>query len=283
MFFSDKGKCYWLKVHQIPQAGRAAKGKAIVNLLGIEPGEKIKAMVPVKEFVDGQFIMTATRKGRVKKTKLMAFSHPRKNGIKAVGIYEGDELIEAELTDGDQDIVLATTAGQAIRFPEGEVRPSGRGAHGVRGIRLAKKHDKVVGMVIVRREAGLLVVSKNGFGKRTLVSDYRVTHRGGQGVVTLKTTGRNGSVVGMKEVVEDDELMMITRNGVIIRLPVNGVRIIGRNTQGVKLINLDPGDQLIDVERVVPSTVENEENEENEDGEGNEEEQEASETGGSEE
>ena len=253
LFFSDKGKCYWLKVHQIPQAGRLSKGKAIVNLLGIEPGEKIMAKVPVTEFVKGKYIVTASRSGLVKKTDLMAFSNPRRTGIRAIGIYEDDELIGAELTDGEQDIVLATSSGQAIRFPESEIRTSGRGAHGVRGIRLRKKHDRVVGMVIVRREASLLVVSQNGFGKRSLISDYRVTHRGGQGVVTLKTAGRNGPVVGLKEVVDTDELMLITRNGVIIRLPVSGVRIIGRNTQGVKLINLDPGDLLIDVERVVAS------------------------------
>lgn len=269
LFFSDRGKCYWLKVHQIPPAGRISKGKAIVNLLGIDPEEKIKAMVPVTEFVEGQFIVTATRLGQVKKTKLMAFSNPRQPGIRAVGIYDDDELIEAELTDGEQDIVLATTSGQAIRFPESEIRSSGRGAHGVRGIRLKRKNDRVVGMIVVRREASLLVVSQNGFGKRSLISDYRVTHRGGQGVVTLKTVGRNGPVVGLKEVIDEDELMLITRNGVIIRLPVSGVRIIGRNTQGVKLINLDPGDLLIDVERVVAAPgVEEDEAEDGNEAEG---------------
>jgi len=251
LFFSDAGKCYWLKVHQIPQAGRASRGKAIVNLIQIEQGEKIKAYVPVKEFSEGQYIIMATRKGHVKKTDLMAFSRPRKNGIIAVGIRENDELISAELTDGEQDIILATRSGMAIRFHENEVRPSGRGAQGVIGIRMKKKNDTVVGMVVVKREASLMVVSENGFGKRTMLSDYRVTHRAGQGVVTLKTQGRNGPVVGVAEVVDDEELMLITRNGVIIRLPVNGVRIIGRNTQGVKFINLDPGDKVKDVERVV--------------------------------
>ncbi len=266
LFFSDKGRCYWLKVHQIPQAGRTAKGKAIVNLIQIESGEKIKATVPIREFQEGQYIMMCTRSGHVKKTDVMAFSRPRRNGIIAVGIWEGDELISAELMEADQDIVLATSSGMAIRFTESEVRASGRGAHGVIGIRLRKKDDRVVGMVVVRREASLIVVSENGYGKRTLLSDYRVTHRAGQGVVTLKTHGRNGSVVGMAEVVEDDELMLITRNGVIIRLPVNGVRVIGRNTQGVRLINLDPGDKVKDVERVVFSASdEDEENEEEED------------------
>ncbi len=269
--FSDKGKCYWLKVHQIPQAGRLSRGKAIVNLIAIEPGEKIKAMVPVAQFTPGTFIVMATRQGYVKKTDLMAFSNPRKVGILAIGVREGDELIDAELTDGQQDIILATSSGLAIRFPEAEVRETGRGAQGVIGIRLRGPEDRVVGMVVVRREASLLVVSENGYGKRTMLSDYRVTHRGGMGVVTLKTSGRNGSVVGIKEVVDDEELMLITRNGVIIRLPVSGVRIIGRNTQGVRLINLDPGDQVIDVERVVSSDGDEEpEAEPEEAGEGDE-------------
>jgi DNA gyrase subunit A len=267
LFFSDRGKCYWLKVHQIPQAGRLSKGKAIVNLIAIEPGEKIKAMVPVAQFTPGTSIVMATRQGFTKKTDLMAFSNPRRMGILAIGVRDGDELIDAELTDGRQDIILATSSGLAIRFPEGEVRDTGRGAQGVIGIRLRNAGDLVVGMVIVRREASLLVVSENGYGKRTPLSDYRVTHRGGQGVVTLKTAGRNGSVVGIKEVVDDEELMLITRNGVIIRLPVSGVRIIGRNTQGVRLINLDPGDQVIDVERVIGTAEEPEE--EPGEGEGN--------------
>ncbi|MBN1422933.1 DNA gyrase subunit A [Candidatus Fermentibacteria bacterium] len=261
LFFSDKGKCYWLKVHQIPPAGRLSRGKAIVNLLAIEPGEKIKAMVPVAQFTPGTFIVMATRQGFVKKTDLMAFSNPRRMGILAIGVRDGDELIDAELTDGQQDVILATSSGLAIRFPEAEVRDTGRGAQGVIGIRMRQSGDWVIGMVIVRREASLLVVSENGFGKRTTLSDYRVTHRGGQGVATLKTAGRNGSVIGMKEVVDDEELMLITRNGVIIRLPVSGVRIIGRNTQGVRLINLDPGDQVIDVERVVGAEEEPEEGE----------------------
>lgn len=257
LFFSDRGKCYWLKVHQIPQAGRLSRGKAIVNLIAIEPGERIKAMVPVADFVPGTSIVMATRQGFVKKTDLMAFSNPRRSGILAIGVRDGDELIDAELTDGQQDIILATSSGLAIRFPAVEVRDTGRGAQGVIGLRLRHGGDRVVGMVVVRREASLLVVSENGYGKRTMLSDYRVTHRGGQGVVTLKTAGRNGSVVGIKEVVDDEELMLITRNGVIIRLPVGGVRIIGRNTQGVRLINLDPGDQVIDVERVVGAAESN--------------------------
>lgn len=256
LFFSDKGKCYWLKVHQIPQAGRLSKGKAIVNLLAIEPGERIKAMVPVAQFSQGTSIVMATRQGFVKKTDLMAFANPRRMGILAISVRDGDELIDAELTDGHQDIILATSSGLAIRFAAAEVRDTGRGAQGVIGLRLRQRVDSVVGMVIVRREGSLLVVSENGFGKRTTLSDYRVTHRGGQGVVTLKTAGRNGSVIGVKEVVDDEELMLITRNGVIIRLPVSGVRIIGRNTQGVRLINLDPGDQVIDVERVVGAAEE---------------------------
>jgi DNA gyrase subunit A len=252
LLFTSKGRCHWLKVHQAPQGGRLAKGKALVNLVQLERDEKIRAILPVRDFEQEAFVVMATARGVVNKTRLTAFSHPRRVGIKALAIRPGDELIEAALTDGTQDLVLATRQGQAIRFSETEVRATGRGTMGVRGIALSKENDRVVGMVNVRREASLLGVTVKGFGKRTPLSDYRVTHRGGKGIVNLKTTGRVGRVVAIKEVVATDELMILTKEGMIIRLPIAGVRVTGRAAQGVKLINLAAGDSVVDVTRVVP-------------------------------
>ncbi len=252
LLFTSKGRCHWLKVHEAPQGGRLAKGKALVNLVQLEKDEKIMAIVPVREFDSEAFVVMATAGGLVNKTRLTAFSHPRRSGIKALAIRPGDELIEASLTDGTQDLVLATRVGQAIRFSEAEVRPTGRGTMGVKGISLSKDGDRVVGMVNVRRAACLLGVTDKGFGKRTPLPEYRVTHRGGKGIVNLKTTDRVGKVVAIKEVVDSDELMLMTREGMIIRVPISGVRITGRAAQGVKLINLAPGDVVVDVARVVP-------------------------------
>ncbi len=252
LLFTSKGRCHWLKVHETPQGGRLAKGKALVNLVQLEKGEKIMAIVPVKEFDEGAFVVMATAGGLVNKTRLSAFSHPRRTGIKALAIRPGDELIEASLTDGTQDLVLATREGQAIRFPESEVRPTGRDTMGVKGISLSREGDRLVGMVNVKREACLLGVTDKGFGKRTPLAEYRVTHRGGKGIVNLKTTARVGKVVAIKEVVASDELMLMTREGMIIRVPISGVRVTGRAAQGVKLINLAPGDEVVDVARVVP-------------------------------
>ncbi|MGB2770667.1 MAG: DNA gyrase subunit A [Candidatus Zixiibacteriota bacterium] len=256
LFFTPKGRCHWIKVHEIPVGGRLAKGKNIVNMLDLGEEEKIAAFVPVKEFDDKHFVVMASQNGRIKKTLLSAFSNPRRGGINAMNVPKDDNLIEAKITDGTCDIVLATREGQAIRFPEDKVRNMGRAAYGVKGINLAK-NDRVIGMVVVKRDATLLSVTENGFGKRTNIADYRVTNRGGKGIINIRTTQRNGKVVDIKEVLTDDELMLITQKGIIIRQPVNQIKAIGRATQGVKLINLDAGDKLVDVARVVTGEVNN--------------------------
>jgi DNA gyrase subunit A len=250
MFFSDKGQVYWLKVHEIPQAGRAARGKPVVNCIAIKQDEQIAALVPVREFTEDQSLIFATRKGTVKKTVLSAYGHVRATGICGINIDKDDELIDVQVCDQNSDIILATKDGMSIRFHQGEVRDMGRATTGVKGIEL-EKDDEVIGMVVVRRDATLLVVSEKGYGKRSELVDYRVQKRGGKGIITLKKTDKTGSIVALKEVIPDDELMMITRHGVIIRLPVDGIRVIGRNTQGVKVMNLDSGDAVVDVARVV--------------------------------
>jgi DNA gyrase subunit A len=250
LFFTNTGKCHWLKVHEIPVGGRITKGKSITNLLELAEGERIRAFAPVKEFDEKHYVMMATKNGTIKKTELSAFSNPRRGGINAINIEEGDELIDAVITDGTCDIVLGTREGLAIRFPEEKVRSMGRTAYGVRGISLRGK-DLVVDMVVIKRDASLLVVTENGYGKRTPISDYRVTNRGGKGVINVKTNERNGKVVALKEVLEDDELMLITEKGMIIRQPIKSIKEIGRNTQGVRLISLDEGDKVVAVARVV--------------------------------
>jgi DNA gyrase subunit A len=250
LFFTNTGQVYWLKVHEIPQAGRAARGKPIVNCIAIKPNEQIAALVPVREFTDDKSLVFATRQGTVKKTVLSAYGNVRATGICAINIESGDELIDVQICDQNSDIVLATKDGMSIRFHQGDVRDMGRATTGVKGIEL-EKGDEVIGMVVVRRDATLLVVSEKGFGKRSELSDYRVQKRGGKGIITLKKTDKTGPMVALKEVIPDDELMMITRHGVIIRLPVDGIRVIGRNTQGVKVMNLDAGDAVVDVARVV--------------------------------
>jgi DNA gyrase subunit A len=250
MFFSNKGQVYWLKVHEIPQAGRAARGKPVINCIAIKPDEQIAALVPVREFTDDKCLIFATRLGTVKKTVLSAYGNVRTTGICGINIEKDDELIDVQICDQNSDIVLATKDGMSIRFHQGDVRDMGRATTGVKGIEL-EKDDEVIGMVVVRRDATLLVVSEKGFGKRSELSDYRVQKRGGKGIITLKKTDKTGPIVALKEVIPDDELMMITRHGVIIRLPVDGIRVIGRNTQGVKVMNLDSGDAVVDVARVV--------------------------------
>jgi DNA gyrase subunit A len=250
MFFSNKGQVYWLKVHEIPQAGRAARGKPVINCIAIKPDEQIAALVPVREFTDDKCLIFATRLGTVKKTVLSAYGNVRTNGICGINIEKDDELIDVQICDQNSDIVLATKDGMSIRFHQGDVRDMGRATTGVKGIEL-EKDDEVIGMVVVRRDATLLVVSEKGFGKRSELTDYRVQKRGGKGIITLKKTDKTGLIVALKEVIPDDELMMITRHGVIIRLPVDGIRVIGRNTQGVKVMNLDSGDAVVDVARVV--------------------------------
>ena len=250
LFFTNLGRCYWLKVYEIPQGGRAAKGRPIVNMLELQKDEKIAAFLPVREFNDDQFILMGTLKGLVKKTALSAYSRPRRNGINAIKIVDGDALINADLTNGQQEIIIQTRNGMAIRFNEREIRPVGRNSQGVKGITL-KGDDYVVGMVaVVRLEDTLLVVCENGYGKRTSMDAYRLTHRGGKGVISIKTSERNGGAVCIMEVVDNDELIIVTHRGILIRLPVQDIRTIGRVTQGVKLINLGENDHVVDVERV---------------------------------
>ena len=257
LFFTADGRVYWLKVYDIPQAGRAARGRPIVNLIGLRSDERIAGFQAVRGFPDSEYLVFATRNGIVKKTVLSAYGNPRSTGINAINIEEGDELIDVLVTDGTNDIVLATKNGMSIRFNEKDVRKMGRTAGGVRGVQL-EGDDRVIGMVVLRRDATLLVVSEKGMGKRSKVSDYRVQRRGGKGIITLKRTEKTGSIVALREVLPDDELMMITRHGVIIRVPVDGIRVIGRNTQGVRVMNLDAGDTVVDVARVVNEDAETE-------------------------
>ncbi|HET9939542.1 MAG TPA: DNA gyrase subunit A [Candidatus Eisenbacteria bacterium] len=252
LVYTDRGRVYWLKVHEIPQGGRTAKGKAIVNVVEMSQTERVAAVVPVKGFQEDRYIFLFTRGGTVKKTPLSAFSNPRRGGIVAIGVEPEDALIDAVVTDGTQDIILSKRNGKAIRFKETDVRPMGRTAYGVRGVTL-EENDAVVGVIAVRREASILVATEHGYGKRSPISEYRITGRGGKGIISIQTTERNGSVVAALEVVGDDEVMLITRGGIVIRMQVSGISEIGRNTQGVRLIGLEPGDQLIDVARVEES------------------------------
>ena len=257
LFFTDRGKCYWLKVWEIPEARRTARGKAIINLIQVDGIEKIAAFLPIKTFDDEHYIIMATRKGHVKKTVLSAYGNPRRNGIVALHIREGDVLVNARLTDGDNDIVIASKNGQACRFHERDVRDTGRGTQGVRGINLADE-DQVVSMVAVRRDSSLMSITENGYGKRTNIENYRLTRRAGKGVINIKTSRRNGSVVTVREVDDDVEVIIITMKGVVIRLPVRDLRTIGRNTQGVRLINVAEGDKVVDVSTVAVSEEEEE-------------------------
>jgi DNA gyrase subunit A len=250
MFFTQQGQCYWLKVHEIPQGTRTSRGKPVVNLINIDRDDKIAALVPVREFSHDRYLIFATRNGTVKKTVLSAYGNPRKVGLNAINVLENDELIDVQLSDGACQVVLATHDGMAIRFPEQHVREMGRATTGVRGI-LLEPGDYVVGMVVVKSANHLLVVTEQGLGKRTDVEAYRLQRRGGKGVINVKMTERTGHVVAIKDVHEGDELVLITRNGIVNRQPVNAIRIIGRNTQGVKLINLGEGDCVMDVARVV--------------------------------
>jgi len=216
----------------------------------MKPDEKVAALVPVREFSQDQFLLFATKDGLVKKTVLSEFGNPRSVGIRAINIEKGDELIDVQVTDGKNDIVLATAHGMSIRFHEKDVRDMGRTATGVKGIELDKK-DHVIDMVVVRRKSTLLTVTEKGMGKRSELDEYRVQHRGGRGIITLKRSDKTGDIIALKEVLPDDELMMITKKGIMIRVPVEGIRISGRNTQGVKVMNLTPGDLVVDVARVV--------------------------------
>ncbi|MCB2200431.1 DNA gyrase subunit A [bacterium] len=248
LIFTDMGRLHWLKVYDIPQLGRSSRGKALVNLLALG-GENIRAFVNVKEFAEDKYLMLATRLGTVKKTSLDSYKNVRKGGINAINIHDGDELIAASVTDGDCEVILGTSGGKAVRFRETDVRPMGRTAAGVRGVNLPKG-QRVVGMVVIRVSGTLLVVSDKGYGKRSDVTDYRLTKRGAGGVITIKTSEKVGHMMTIMEVVDDDDLMIITQKGVMIRLPIKDVRVIGRATQGVRLLRLDDGDTIGSVARV---------------------------------
>ncbi|RMH59245.1 MAG: DNA gyrase subunit A [Zetaproteobacteria bacterium] len=249
LFFSDRGRVFRKKVYEIPQAGRATRGKAIVNLLPVDKGERISATLAVREFDDAHYVVMATKNGIVKKTRLSDFKNIRANGIIAINLDDDDDLIAVHVSNGEQDIMLASSGGKCIRFSESEVRPMGRATRGVTGMRLPAG-DQVISMTLVADRATLLAVSENGYGKRTAISEYHVQRRGGQGVFTLKTGGRNGAMVAALQVLDDDEVMMMTDTGRLVRIRMNGVSVIGRNTQGVKLIDCGQDERVIGAVRV---------------------------------
>jgi DNA gyrase subunit A len=250
LFFTDRGRCYWLKVHEIPQAGKASKGRPIVNLIDIEKGENVKTFVSVKDFSEDANIVVATKGGIIKKSALSLFSRPRRGGIIAVTIRENDELLDAMISTGLNDVVLVTQNGFSIRFSEKEVREMGRSAAGVKGISL-RQGDQVIGMVIVKRESTLLTIAKNGLGKRTQINDFRTQSRGGKGIIAMKVNDKTGPLVAALEVVDTEDIIIITENGVVIRQEISRISVIGRNTQGVKLIRLDANDSIGDVAKIV--------------------------------
>jgi DNA gyrase subunit A len=249
LFFTTIGKVYWIKVHELPQASRAARGKPIVNLLNLQPGEKVSAFLSVREFQEGRHIVFATKNGLVKKTELMAYANPRASGIRAIGLEDGDEVIGVRLTDGQQELILSTADGQSIRFKEEQVRPTGRGTFGVVGMKL-DAGDKVVSMEILTLGFDILTVSEGGYGKRTEMAEYRLQSRGGKGIITMKTTDKTGRVIGVQQVSEEDQLMLISNKGKIIRLRIKDIRVIGRNTQGVRLIELEEGERVVSLARL---------------------------------
>ncbi|MEQ9309767.1 MAG: DNA gyrase subunit A [Balneolaceae bacterium] len=268
LFFTEKGQCYWLKVYEIPEGGRLSRGRAIVNLIEIDKDDQIKTFVPVKtldddEYVKSQFILMATREGQIKKTSLEAYSRPRRDGIIAINIKEGDALLGAELTDGNCNVILANKDGRAIRFHESDAREMGRNTSGVRGMTLGK-NGEIVDMVVIKNtnEATVLAISENGYGKRSLVDDYREQSRGGKGVITLKITPKTGNLIALKEVTDNDDLMIITERGKVIRMSCGGIRTMGRNTQGVRIMRLDSDGAIAAVTRVVNEDDDGQEQEE---------------------
>jgi len=257
LFFTQKGKCFWMRVYEIPEGSRTSKGRAIQNLINIEQDDRVKAFICTQDlkdedYINNHYVIMATKKGQVKKTSLEQYSRPRANGINAITIKEEDELLEAKLTNGNSQILLAVKSGKAIRFEESKTRPMGRGASGVRGITLADANDEVVGMVSVNdMDTNILVVSENGFGKRSDLEDYRITNRGGKGVKTISITDKTGSLVTLKNVTDQDDLMIINKSGIAIRMAVSDLRVMGRATQGVKLINLREDDSIAAVAKVM--------------------------------
>jgi len=265
LFFTEKGKCFWLKVYEIPEGSKTSKGRAIQNLINLEPDDKVMAYLNVdnlkdEEYINNHFIIMCTKRGVIKKTTLEAYSRPRVNGINAIGIRENDQLLEAKLTTGDSFIMLAARSGKAIRFHENATRPMGRNATGVRGIKI-EEQDEVVGMICVNDdESNVLVVSENGYGKRSHIEDYRITNRGGKGVKTISITEKTGDLIAIKNVTDENDLMIIKKSGVTIRLGVENMRVMGRATQGVRLITLKDNEHIAAVTKVNKDEDEPEEN-----------------------
>ena len=261
LLFTEKGRCFWLRVYQIPEGTRTSKGRAIQNILNIEQDDKVMAYINVKtltdaDYINNNFIVMATKRGIIKKTSLEAYSRPRQNGVNAITIKEGDQLLEARLTNGNHEILMAVRSGKAIRFNEEAVRPIGRTGAGVRGISMSEE-DEVIGTICVENESeDVMVVSENGYGKRSKIEDYRITNRGGKGVKTINVTEKTGSLVAIKSVTDNDDLMIITENGITIRMAIDTVRLMGRAAQGVKLINIREGDKIASVARISKSEEE---------------------------
>ncbi len=260
--FSNQGQVYWLKVYQVPETGKYAKGKAIINLLNISEGERITTVIPIKHFDDKHFLIMMTKNGLVKKTELMEYSRPRANGIVGIKLVQGDELVTVKLTPGTLKFIIGTRKGMAVRFDEEDVRDVGRNSQGVRGIRLDKE-DEVIGMEVAIDSGQLLTITENGFGKRTEIPEYRLISRGGKGVINIQTTDRNGDVVAIKTVKENDEIMVVSKNGIVIRIPVTEIPNISRNTQGVRIMRLKEGDKVSTVEKIKHSSHNNGQNGEN--------------------
>lgn len=257
LFFSNKGKLYRLKGYEIPEAGRTARGTAIVNLLSLDAGEKVSAIIPIQNFAEGKYLLFATRNGLIKKTALTEYNSARKTGLQAISLKENDELIDVRLTDGEDNVVLVTKEGMCITFDEKDVRPVGRVSQGVIGIRLDEQ-DQVIGMesIIAGNRATLLAITENGFGKRTELDEYRVQSRGGKGVITYKITPKTGSIIGIRIVEEDDDIMLITDTGTIIRLNVKDISVLGRSTQGVTLMRTNEG-KVVSIEKISEEDKEN--------------------------
>ena len=271
LLFTENGRCHWLRVYQIPEATKTSSGRVIQNILSIPKEEKVKAYIKIKdlkdeEFINNNFIVFGTRKGVIKKTLVEAFSRPRTNGINAITINEGDSLLEAKLTNGNSEILMAIKSGRAIRFNESKVRPMGRSAAGVRGITLADENDEMVGLICIDEgdtETTILVVSEKGNGKRSELEDYRMTNRGGKGVKTIQVTEKTGSLIAIKAVKDEDDMMITSKEGIMIRMGVNEIRVMGRATQGVRVIRLDNDDDIADVAIISESEEEPIESEDN--------------------
>ena len=257
LFFTQKGKCFWMRVFEIPEGSKLSKGRAIQNLINIEPDDKVKAFICTQDlkdesYINNHYVIMCTKKGQVKKTSLEQYSRPRSNGINAITIKDDDELLEAKLTTGNSQILIAVKSGKCIRFEESKTRPMGRNASGVRGVRLKDSKDEVVGMLSVNdMDSDILVVSENGYGKRSKLDDYRITNRGGKGVKTISITEKTGNLVSIKNVSDGDDLMIINKSGIAIRMEVNSLRVMGRATQGVRLISLKENDSIAAVAKVV--------------------------------